>query len=308
MIHDLMTGWAASRSFRLAIADMAAVEEVRAEIENWRTSGKLPAAYFQDNLSGFTYLEGVEMKSPRSIILVAVPRPSHVLAFAFGGKVVETIIPPTYLGYRAVFHSVRDSLQNALSGTEHEVRLVHVPLKALAERLGLIRYGRNNIGYIDGLGSGFQLVGMVSDTVPSPARSKPRGRALLPRCRSCSVCIEKCSRGAIGRGRFLLHAVECYTLFSESLKPVPEHVKPPSPECLVGCMKCQEVCPENEGRLHYERAAVSFSSEETEAFLGRPDALPSAREAAEMKFLSLGLSGEPGIYIRNLNRILGLAS
>ena len=170
-----------------------------------------------------------------------------------------------------------------------------------------MRDGRNNIGYIDGLGSGFQLVGMVSDRIPPPALSKSEGLALLPRCRSCSACIEECSRGAIERGRFLLHAEECYTLFSESPKPIPEDVKPPSPECLVGCMKCQDVCPENKGRLHYVHASISFSSEETEAFLGR-SGVPSARKAAEVKFASLDLSGDQLIYVRNLNRMLGLDS
>jgi epoxyqueuosine reductase len=105
-----------------------------------------------------------------------------------------------------------------------------------------------------------------------------------------------------------LRAEKCYTLFSESAAPIPRHVSPPSPACLVGCMKCQEICPENEGRLRVEKAPVGFDDEETRAFLGLPGASLAARASAEAKFLSLGLSEDRAVYVRNLSRIFGLIS
>ncbi len=129
---------------------------------------------------------------------------------------------------------------------------------------------------------------------------------MLQRCRKCTACIEGCPRGAIGRGRFLLRAEECYTLFSESLEAIPDNVEPPSPNCLVGCMKCQEICPENEGLLKYERIAESFTSEETAALLGNNEPGSPVLEKAVDKLRSLELSEELGVYVRNLRRILGM--
>jgi len=308
-IHDLLARWAGSRGYRLGMSDVGMVDMVRRELASRRDSGEIPASFFKDQLTGFTYQEGCALENPRSVVIVAVPRPAHILEFSFGGKTIETVLPPTYVQYRATFTMTCEDLRNGLMGTGHKVEILNAPLKALAERLGVITYGRNNIGYIEGLGSWFQLVGLVSDiSAPPRAGSRPPAKALLPQCRKCIACIAECPRGAIGRGRFLLRAGECYTVFSESIRPIPEHVRPPSPNCLVGCLKCQEICPANKDRMVYEKTAVSFNAEETEAFLGRAGSSPLAREAAQAQFKSLGLSEDMRIFARNLARILGLNS
>ena len=37
------------------------------------------------------------------------------------------------------------------------------PIKTVAAMLGLVRYGRNNIAYADGIGSYLQLCGYITD-------------------------------------------------------------------------------------------------------------------------------------------------
>jgi epoxyqueuosine reductase len=188
------------------------------------------------------------------------------------------------------------------------VELLNAPLKALSNRLGLLSYGRNNVGYIEGLGSYFQLVGLVSD-MPLAAGSPPPSPAetLLPRCHKCRICAAACPTGAIEKERILLHAERCYTLFSESLNPIPEELKPPSPKCLIGCLRCQELCPENKGLLRHKPASVSFDAEETEAFLGiKPAAEGPAFDRAQAMFRELGLTAGLPLFRRNLKRLLKL--
>lgn len=135
----------------------------------------------------------------------------------------------------------------AAAGTRFEV--LSAPLKALANRMGLTDYGRNSIGYIDGLGSYFQLIGLVTDAPVSDRSVRARSEeAALGRCRECRICAAACPTGAISLDRFLIRAERCYTLHSESMDSIPEGLVPPLPQCLVGCMKCQEACPENKGR------------------------------------------------------------
>jgi len=303
---ETVRGWAKKRGYRVAVGSVSLLEEVRDSLQRRREAGEIEAGFYRDYLDSFTYQEGVSLRNVRSIIIVAVPDPAHVLKFAIGEKKIETILPPTYVRYRKIFDDVRDDLAKALAGSGYRVELLNVPLKALGKRLGLLSYGRNNVGYIDGLGSYFQLVGLVSDVPLDEKDMSPvREETLLPRCQKCRICAAACPMGAIERERILIHAEKCYTLFSESSNPIPESLRPPSPKCLIGCLRCQELCPENKGLLRLQEAAVSFDAEETEAFLGiKPAADGPAFDRALVKFRELGLTEGLPVFRRNLYRLL----
>lgn len=303
--EEIVQAWAKTRGYRAAVGSVSLLEEVRSALQRRREAGEIEAGFYRENLDIFTYLDGVPLENPQSIILVAVPAPAHILSFVVGDKRIETILPPTYVRYRKTFAEVRDDLAEALSGSGFRVELLNAPLKALGNRLGLLSYGRNNVGYIEGLGSYFQLVGLVSD-MPYDDSMPPRpAETLLPRCRECRICAAACPTGAIDRERILLHAERCYTLFSESPPPIPESLKPPSPRCIIGCLRCQELCPENKGLLRHENAAVSFDAEETKAFLGMTPAKGGrAFDRAQAKFQELGLTEGLPVFRRNLKRLL----
>ena len=304
--EEIVKEWAKTRGYRAAVESVSLLEEVRNGLRKRREAGEIEAGFYRDNLDIFTYLGGVPLENPRSVILVAVPLPAYVLAFTVGDKRIETILPPTYVRYRKTFAEVRDNLAATLLGSGFRVELLNAPLKALANRLGLLSYGRNNVGYIDGLGSYFQLVGLVSDLPFEEKKMPPRpAEKLLPRCEKCRICAAACPTGAIEKERILLHAEKCYTLFSESPNPIPENLNPPSPKCIIGCLRCQELCPENKGLLRHESASVSFDAEETEAFLGmKPEADGRALDRVQAKFKELGLSEGLPVFRRNLERLL----
>ena len=304
--EEIVKEWAKTRGYRAAVGSVSLLEVVRNGVRKRHEAGEIEAGFYRDNLDIFTYLDGVPLENPRSVILVAVPMPAYVLAFTVGDKRIETILPPTYVRYRKTFAEVRDNLAATLLGSGFRVELLNAPLKALANRLGLLFYGRNNVGYIDGLGSYFELVGLVSDLPFEEKKMPPRpAEKLLPRCEKCRICAAACPTGAIEKERILLHAEKCYTLFSESPNPIPEDLKPPSPKCIIGCLKCQELCPENKGLLRHESASVSFDAEETEAFLGmKPEADGRALDRVQAKFKELGLSEGLPVFRRNLERLL----
>ena len=213
--EEIVKEWAKTRGYRAAVGSVSLLEVVRNGARKRHEAGEIEAGFYRDNLDIFTYLGGVPLENPRSVILVAVPLPAYVLAFTVGDKRIETILPPTYVRYRKTFAEVRDNLAATLLGSGFRVELLNAPLKALANRLGLLFYGRNNVGYIDGLGSYFQLVGLVSDLPFDEESPQPRpAEKLLPRCRECRICAAACPTGAIDRERILLHAEKCYPLFS----------------------------------------------------------------------------------------------
>jgi epoxyqueuosine reductase len=303
-IEEALFPWADQRGYRTAAAPASLLDEVRRSIERRWVSGEIDAGFFRNSLSSFRYLQGCRIEAPASIILIAMPRPAHIIEFTTGGRAVETVIPPTYVRYRQVFEDVCADLAAAAADGRFEV--LSAPLKALASRMGLIAYGRNNVGYIDGLGSYFQLIGLLSDVPVSDRAVHARSdEAALGRCRECRICAAACPTGAISLERFLIRAERCYTLYSESMDPFPEGLVPPSPQCLVGCLKCQEACPENRGRLKYERTGISFNEKETAEFLGlRADSYEGLDRAAD-KLRPLGLSEDALPFARNLRLALG---
>jgi epoxyqueuosine reductase len=270
MIEDHLRGWAAARGYGIAVAGAGVVDVVRRKLEELRTSRMIDPGFYAENLGSFRFLDGLGVRGPISIVMVAVPSPVLTLPVTSGGKVMETLIPPTYVRYRAVFDEVlADMKANALPpGVGAEA--LKAPLKSLAAHMGLVAYGRNNVTYRPGLGSGHQLCGYALGIAPETddAAAAGGGREnMLERCRDCRACIEACPTGAIRKDRFLISAERCYTLLSESRRPFPDWARLPKAVCLIGCMTCQHVCPENRGRLQTEPSGVELNGEETEALL-----------------------------------------
>lgn len=306
-IEETIQAWAKHRGYHTAEGSVSLLEKVCASLKKRWEQREIEDAFFRNYLEGFSYLDGSQLENPQSILIIAVPRPAHILSFSLETKVVETTLPPTYVRYRKIFSEVRDDLKEAVSAFSCRLEILSAPLKALASLMGLISYGRNNIGYIQGLGSYFQLVGIVLDKrIGGKRRIIGSKQSLLSRCQDCRICVETCPTGAISKDRFLFHAEKCYTLFSESSEPIPEGFKPPSPKCLIGCLRCQQVCPENRRLLRYEKAAVSFDLEETLTFLDEAHAANVLGERARSKLLKLELTEDFPIYARNLKRMFEL--
>lgn len=306
-VEDTIRDWAKKRGYRVASGGISVLGNIRTSFEELRDSGEINAAFYQSYLSKFSFLEGCSLKNPQAILVVAVPRPAHILPFSLDGKTIDSILPPTYVRYRRTFIEVRDDLGEYLSDYNVRLELLNAPLKALANQLGLLSYGRNNVGYIAGLGSYFQLVGLVSDT-PCEEKIGPAGpvQKLLPRCEDCRNCALACPTGAIDGVRILIHGEKCYTLFSEAADPIPESLKPPSLKCLIGCMRCQQACPENKGLLRYKKTAISFTPDETRSFLGASGSSRRALDSAREKLLSLELTEDFPIFLRNIRNMFEL--
>ena len=113
------------------------------------------------------------------------------------------------------------------------------------------------------MGSFIQLVAFFSD-LPCPEDTW-REPVMLERCQKCKACVNNCPTGAIPTDRFLLHAERCLVFFNERPPeyPFPEWVAPSAHNSLIGCMTCQQVCPENKVFLDQFADEVAFSHEET---------------------------------------------
>ncbi len=265
MLDERLKAWSEERGYRVATAGIDIVGRVREKLEKRLEAGLIDSAVFRKYQ---TYFRGQALSGsdgPRAVLLVAVPRPAHLVPLVLGGRRVEGVIPPTYVHYRKTFSDVMADLKKSVFGRGTGIEILKGPLKSLAVHAGLAAYGRNNITYVPGFGSWHQICGYLVDArLPAAATE---GESALARCSSCRVCIKACPSGAIREDRFLISAEKCYTLFSESRKSIPEGIGHPNRLCLIGCLACQERCPENKGRMKFEPSGIEFTAEETEAIL-----------------------------------------
>jgi len=311
-MHSAVRKWAAGRGYAAGWYRTGAVGQAFEHIWRQRAEGAFDDSFYERSLSWLKSSGTGLQPAEQSVILVAVPRPAHTVTFEYHGKSFDLALPPTYHKYSVLFEEVRDDLSTLLGGRV-PLRVLRVPLKAVATHTGFARYGRNNVAYVGGLGSYVQLMAFASP-LPVPDCSVPDWvtPTALDECSRCTACQKACPTGAIPGDRFLLRAQNCVTWFSEYEGPLPGAFGTARLPCLVGCMVCQEVCPVNRGRLQVESLGVRFSEEET-AFLLGERAGPVATPEIEAKLDALRcsdcslLSGSPNpTFRRNLRAVLGL--
>ncbi|MRR31503.1 hypothetical protein EG834_14525, partial [bacterium] len=171
----------------------------------------------------------------RSVLVLAKDQPVLRVSFKHKGRVIRTMVPPTYYDYHKCEREVRGILK------QHDFAMARskLPQKTLAVRSGLARFGRNNIAYVPGRGSFAKLFAFWTD-IPA-ANAKLQEPRMLDVCRGCDACVRACPTGAIGRDRFLVHAGKCITLHNERPSGVafPKWSEPGWHNCIIGCLRCQ---------------------------------------------------------------------
>lgn len=282
-----------------ALASLPRVRELEEEMNRLRESRDLDPLFSRERLSSFEFAPPAEFAEARSILAVAVPQPAVRAFFEWRGEETAAIVPPTYRW--RIDAEIEASLEGAFAGRGRRFAKAALPLKPLAVRSGLALYGRNNLCYVPGRGSFVRLAAFSTDV---PCESDPwRDEDMMEGCARCSACASSCPSKCIPAEGFLLRAERCLAYLNEgSASDFPAWLDPASHRCLIGCMACQEVCPENRASLRRVEDAASFAEEETRAILdGTPlERLPPA--AAE-KLRAIDLLEDYGILPRNLRAL-----
>ena len=226
------------------------------------------------------------------------------IRFVWQGCDVAFTIPPTYVhGRNRIDGEVESVVRNALDGTGHHASPANIPKKLFATRSGLAKYGRNNITYVEGMGSYYRLVSLHTSVL---CNEDPwREPEMIPLCRSCRACLRNCPTGAIAEERFLLHVERCLTYWNEkpSDVPFPEWIDPGSHNQLIGCIRCQSVRPQNSGLLTIEEPCPHFTEAETKALLGVAT-VKDLPEETIAKLREHDILDYPEVLPRNLGALL----
>jgi len=252
---------------RGSIVSIERLGELKDEIETRRREKELDEELDREYLSGFLFQPPEDFPQTRSIIVVATRDPLARFPLLWKGQELAGLVPPTYLHGRRINGRIEALLGEHLRASGHRVASARLPRKLLAVRSGLARYGRNNITYVEGMGSFHRLAAFFSSL---PYESDDwRLPEMLERCRVCSACRRACPTGAIGEDRFLLYAERCLVFHNEkpARVPFPQWIQPDWHHCLVGCMICQQACPENREMLDFICEETAFSEDEIRLLL-----------------------------------------
>ena len=287
--------------YQARLVSIRHLPELQEEIIGRYQHGFLDEMVYRENLSFLNFSPPAELPHARTILIIAVPRPQHQIVFTWHGERKAFILPPTYVQYKKTSEMVENLVGKMLASSGYRVARAALPLKLLAVRSGLAAYGRNNVTYVPQMGSFHQLVGMYSDL---PCRHDDWAEVqMLPRCEKCFACLHACPTGAITRDRFLLHAERCLVFYNEREGDFPAWIDPDWHNCLLGCMRCQQVCPECKDYLNWVEEGTSFSQQETELLLSCTSTNQFPATMIE-KFQRLGLSEDLSLWPRNLKVLL----
>ncbi len=264
----------ANQGHKVKIISSNHIQDLQYEIESQYRQGLFDEEFYTEELSGFDFKVAESLSGSKSLIIVAASQPPVRVTFNRQGESYHGIIPPTY-SY-ATDRDIQSLLEGRLKPAGFQVKKAKLPWKLLATHSGLAQYGKNNITYVDGLGSYHRLVAFISDLPATEDHwQEPK---VLERCENCKACMKACPTGAIAADRFLLHGERCLTFHNERKAEFPTWIRPAWHNCLVGCLYCQKACPVNKDVKKSVKDGPVFSEQETAFMLQNtpPKKIPQA--------------------------------
>jgi len=240
------------------------LKELQDEINEWKCNGLITEKFFKQNYGEFTFHPPTTLPNACSIIIIGIPQKITPVNFFHNGERYRTVIPPTYI-YSKVRTTCKEILSKILVKKGYYVDYAILPLKLLAVKSGLAKYGKNNICYINGMGSFIRLQAFYTDyEFPTDYWYE---KQIMKSCTTCSLCQKVCPTQCIPKERFLIHADHCLTYFNENEGDFPLCVNSQSHNALVGCMHCQIVCPQNKKFLQLHEQTIDLSEDEISVIL-----------------------------------------
>jgi len=241
--------------FRAALIPFSCIKQIMAIYDAYvENSGNLPFSLKENFFSNQPPNIAFE---PMSFLVIAFQSSEGEIRLRRHGKELSLPIPPTYLD-DSIMQRMDEVLRQAVDGWQL-VRVKGISLKLLAVMSGLGKYGRNNLCYVDGIGSHCNFCAYYTDVPCVGSALEP---TMMDDCGSCRLCVGSCPTGALG-GTLPIEISRCLTMLNEFDAPMPDWLSPNVHHTVVGCLRCQEVCPVNITAKKSKKEPLELSGEET---------------------------------------------
>jgi len=247
------------------------LKKLQEDIDKLRNSGKL-----SDNKVYRSYIDTKKFEIPesipnaKSIIVIAVFGKMGLVNFNLDGKKYEAMVPPNYYDDGLEIEDLENIIvKNIIIEPGYKIEYTRkLHLKLLAVRSGLGKYGRNNICYVDKMGSLLSLYTFFTDfQFEEDNWSEIR---MMDQCENCTICIKNCPTRAIpvpNDENFVINVSKCIPVYNEIKGIIPDWIPSDAHNALMGCMKCQLPCPANHDAIKITERFEDISERETKMIL-----------------------------------------
>jgi epoxyqueuosine reductase len=287
--------------YRTRLAPVGVAAGLAGIVRSLRDQGLLTSELYERYASHFAFTSPPEVARPRTVIVAAWRSPAVKVLFHLETGPLEAVIPPTYVSSEGRARCLA-LLRSVLEPAGYSVGRAAGPAKLLAVKTGLAQYGRNNLAYVTGMGSYVRLEAFCTDADLGAVQYVTKGSELMSCCPPCRNCHHVCPTGCIPHDGTVIDASRCLTYLNEEEGDWPDWLPPTAHNSLVGCMRCQEMCPDNRYYPRSKKLVAVFDRRETDAVLRDlpPDRLPVALRA---KLEALDLVEYSPVLGRNLRAL-----
>ena len=285
---------------RIASCRATRAKEIRERIQACLRDGLMDPRVHQGYFGGMKFEPPASHGTQASLLVVATPHSRSVIVLDLPDGVVEATIPSTYLSDRVNARN-NEILGAVLGPLGREFEPAILPFKTLAAWAGLGVYGRDNVLRFEGMGSYARLDAWWIDAeLPEATWGPPM---TLARCATCSACLRACPNGCFREGIFSIDASRCLTFLNEGVGDFPGWLPQRAHSAAIGCLRCQEACPENARHRRFVERRFVFDRQTSRAILDGRAAAALPPDAAELIRL-LELEGHEEKLARNLSTLL----
>jgi epoxyqueuosine reductase len=261
-----------SISFKYRTVLVNHLEDLQKDIDKLKNENRLSKhTIYQSYLQELRFKIPENLPDAKSLIILAIPTRLLQVRFHQDGKVREATFPSNYCSDSLIVEEIEKAVfQQILKKSNSKLERTHeVHLKLLAVRSGLGEYGRNNLCNVEGMGSLHRLWGFFTNCELEDNWNEIR---MMQTCKNCRACINSCPNHCLSEESFVIDAGRCLSLFNEIEGVFPEWIDPQAHNSLMGCMRCQLVCPANRNALATTRRLEDITEKETLKILkGEPD-------------------------------------
>ena len=272
---------------------------MKSQVESLYAQRLFDQTFYEERLKFYDFDTSKKLANAQSIIIATTRQPIIHAKLLYQGITHRLIVPPTY--DNMTDKKASSILKTVLEPEGFRLAEVNLPEKLLLAMSNIGKYGRNNIVYVEGMGSFHRPVSFITDAKLEELKwGSPEKHE---KCIKCTICMKYCPTGAITNDQFLLRAEKCLTYYNESEHSFPEWIKSEWHNCLIGCMMCQNKCPLNKDYIHNIENVVNFSEKETLEILRNTPRNQLSTSTTE-KLKKINLFSEYNLLGRNLSALI----
>jgi epoxyqueuosine reductase len=277
------------------------LDDLKAEIEQTLSQRVKEPDFAEYVRHAFNFGLVEKLPEMKSIIVAAGYNPAHRVLFCHQNRIKELVLPPGFVKFYPRQIATAQSVKEVMASIGCKAERIIIPVKLLATHSGLSKYGKNNITYVKNWGSNNFLGSYLTDlpTLADPWQPIEH----ISACEGCEACLRSCPSGAIEADRFLINGDKCITLYNENPGEFPDWLQPDWHHAMVGCIRCQEVCPANPVTEVKTSVLDTFSAPETE-IICETDSFDQLPDELKARFEAFGFAEYHHVILRNIRAAL----